>query len=216
MSLYWSSKSFGGKNYIVLQHPLRDVCTRICGVKFHYGYGVVEKGSKAYKMLMSMPILRKAKELPLTILKTLKFVTRSTDIELVYGKDIYISYQRAIIEHNKKVEAQKFEETKTERNSEDSSKCKFLLLNNHFCTNERIEGSTGYCRHHIMQDIELIKEIGIEIPSYVGREGFGKETVQFQAKVCKKLEKYAKEKAKKDLEGILSDNLLDKQEVSNG
>jgi len=215
MSLYWNTKSYGGKNYIIVQHPLRDCSVKVCGVKFHCGYGVVEKDSKAYKMLKSMPLFRNAKELPLTVLKSLKFVTRSKDIELIYGKDIFITYQRELIEHNKKQEAQKFEETKSERNSQNSTKCKYLLLHNDYCSNEKVPGSNGYCRHHILEDREILKEIGIEIPSYAGKEGFGKETATFLAKVCKKIEKYSSEKTKKELSELLSE-ATDTQEVANG
>src|SRR5277367_6374230 len=136
MSLYWNTKSYGGKNYILVQHPLRDTSSKVCGVKFHCGYGVVEKDSKAYKMLKSMPLFKKAKEFPLTLLKSLKFITKSYDIELIYGKDIYITYQRELIAYNKKQEAQKFEDTRSERNSNGSTKCKYLLLHNDFCNNE--------------------------------------------------------------------------------
>ena len=214
MSLYWNTKSYGGRNYTLVQHPLRDTSTKIHGIKFHCGYGVVEKDSKAYKMLRAMPLFRNAKEFPLTLLKSLKFVTRAQDIALIYGKDVFITYQRELIEHNKKQEEQKFEDTKSERNSDNCSKCKYLLLHNDFCSNERIFGSTGYCRMHILEDRELIKEMGVEIPSYVGKAGFGKETSIFLAKVCKKIEKYTKEKSKKDLNELLIDTK--EEEVANG
>jgi hypothetical protein len=224
MSLYWNTKSYGGKEYIVMQHPLRDICTKMCGIKFHYGYGVVQKESKAYKMLKAMPFLRNAQEFPLTILKTLKFVTRSKDIEMVFGRDIYISFQRAMIAYNQKQEDQKFEETQAERNSNGSSKCKFLLLHNDFCSNEKVSGSTGYCRMHILEDKALINEIGIETPSYVGREGFGKETAKFLAQVCKKIEKHAKDKSREELKNVLDDKKEEEtvvqaavtEEVTNG
>src|SRR5271166_3405427 len=122
MSLYWNTKSAGGRDYIVMQHPLRDVSTTVYGIRFHCGYGVVVKNSKEYKNLRTMPIFRKAKEFPLTILKTLKFIIRSKDIEMIYGKDIYISYQRSLLEHNKKQETEKNEATASERNSEHSTK----------------------------------------------------------------------------------------------
>ena len=213
MSLYWSTKSVGGREYTVIQHPLRDTSTKVCGVKFHCGYGVVQKESKAYKMLRSMPLFRSAKEFPLTLLKSLKFITRSQDIALIYGKDVFITYQRELIQHNKKQEAQKFEETRSERNSEKSSKCKYLLLHNDFCNNEKVFGSNGYCRMHILEDKELIKEMGIEIPSYVGREGFGKETSVFLAKICKKIDQHTREKSKKELNELLIES-NETQEVS--
>ena len=213
MSLYWSTKSVGGREYTVIQHPLRDTSTKVCGVKFHCGYGVVQKESKAYKMLRSMPLFRSAKEFPLTLLKSLKFITRSQDIALIYGKDVFITYQRELIQHNKKQEAQKFEETRSERNSEKSSKCKYLLLHNDFCNNEKVFGSNGYCRMHILEDKELIKEMGIEIPSYVGREGFGKETSVFLAKICKKIDQHTRDKSKKELNELLIES-NETQEVS--
>jgi hypothetical protein len=215
MSLYWSTKSFGGKNYIVLQHPLKGTYTKVCGVKFHDGYGVVEKDSKAHKMLRQMPIFRKAKEFPLTILKSLKFVTRSRDIDLIYGKDIYISYQRALQEHEKVQEEQKFEETKSERNTNNSNKCKYLLLHNRYCENEKVPGSTGYCRMHIMSDTELIKEIGIEIPSYFDKPGFGKETYKFLAQVCRKIEKYSKDKSRQQLKEIMESESSEEADTEN-
>jgi hypothetical protein len=203
MSLYWNTKSYGGKNYIILKHPVGDVTTKVYGVKFHCGYGVVEKGSKAHKALRTIPILRGAKELPLTMLKSLHFITRSQDIALIYGKDIYVSYQRALLEHAKQQEAQKFEELQAERNSGNSTKCKHLLLNNEYCSNERVQGSTGFCRVHIMDDIGLIRDLGVDIPSYVGKPGFGKETTEFFAKICRKIERCGREKGKKELQEVL-------------
>jgi hypothetical protein len=204
MSLYWSTKSYGGRNYIVIQHPLKDVSTNIFGIKFHCGYGVVVKGSKEYKNLRTIPVLRKAREFPLTILKNLKFIIRSKDIEMIYGKDVYISYQRSLLEYAKKQDAEKHEETATERSSENSTKCKHLLLNQQFCSNERVPGSTGYCRTHIMDDLPLIQEMGVEIPNFVGKPGFGKETTDFFAKVCKQIEKASKTKARRELEAIIA------------
>lgn len=203
MSLYWNTKSAGGRDYIVMQHPLRDVSTTVYGVKFHCGYGIVARNSKEYKNLRTMPIFRKAKEFPLTILKTLKFVIRSKDIEMIYGKDVYISYQRSMLEHAKKQEVERDAATAAERNSESSTKCKHLLLNNEYCSNEKVAGSTGYCRTHIMNDLPLIQELGIEIPSNIGKPGFGKETTEFFAKVCRQIEKCGKTKARRELEAII-------------
>lgn len=214
MSLYWNTKSYGGRNYIVVKHPLRDISTSAYGVKFHCGYGVVEKGSKAYQNLRTMPVFRAAQEFPLTILKTLKFVVRSKDIETIYGKDVYISYQRALLDHAKKQEEQKFAEVAAERNSEASTKCKYLLLNNEFCSNEKIAGG-NYCSTHIMNDTELLTELGVEIPSSFGKPGFGKESAEFVAKICKKIERCSRDKKRKELQEILETNSDKKSEVVN-
>ena len=67
---------------------------------------------------------------------------------------------------------------------------------------------------HILEDRALIEEMGVEIPSYVGREGFGKETAHFLAKICKKIEKHTKDKSKKELTELLIDTK--EEEVANG
>jgi len=95
----WTTKALtGDRNYIVIQHTLKGVNHVVNGVKFRDGYAVVEKDSKTYYMLKKVPVLRAAKEYPLIHLKKLKFITRTADIKMVFGQDVY----RRFIEEEQK------------------------------------------------------------------------------------------------------------------
>ena len=86
----WTTKALDrARNYIVLQHQLKGVNYIINGIKFREGYAVVEKGSKTYHMLKRIPVLRAAKEYPITYLRKLSFISRSQDVKAVYGQDVY-------------------------------------------------------------------------------------------------------------------------------
>lgn len=94
---YWTTRSTNkNTNYIVIRHALRGINGKINGIIFRNSYGVVEKDSKAYKMLKRIPQLRNADEKPITFLNKLSFITRSRDIEKVYGKDVYTKYLLAV------------------------------------------------------------------------------------------------------------------------
>lgn len=95
----WTTKSLErDRVYIVLQHTLKGVNYVVNGVKFRNSYAVVEKDSKTYHSLKKVPVLRSAKEFPLTHLKKLAFITRTIDIKTVYGQDVY---RRFLEEENK-------------------------------------------------------------------------------------------------------------------
>ena len=86
----WTTKSLErDKVYVVVQHTLKGVNYVVNGVKFRNSYAVVEKDSKVYHSLKKVPVLRSAKEYPLTYLKKLSFITRTVDIKTVYGQDVY-------------------------------------------------------------------------------------------------------------------------------
>lgn len=111
----WSTKAFDKeRNYIVLQHSLRGVNYVINGIRFRNSYAVVEKDSKTYFNLKRVPVLRAAKEYPLTYLAKLPFITRHQDIKMVYGQDVYVSFLREFEKENAEqaalVELQKLEE----------------------------------------------------------------------------------------------------------
>ena len=73
----WSTKTLGrDKEFVVIQHKIRDINGMINGVKFRGGYAVVEKDSKTYINLKKLPMLKNAPEYPLTHLSNLIFVTR--------------------------------------------------------------------------------------------------------------------------------------------
>lgn len=92
----WSTRSSNrDRNYIVFQHSLRGVNYVVNGVRFRESFAVVEKGSKTYLALKRVPVLRNAKEFPLTHLSNLSFISRQSDIKVVYGQDVYVSYLKA-------------------------------------------------------------------------------------------------------------------------
>lgn len=95
MSVWTTRSQNRDRNYVVLQHSLRGVNYVVNGVRFRDSYAVVEKGSKTYSALKRVPVLRSAKEFPLTHLAKLAFISRQSDIKTVYGQDVYLSYLKA-------------------------------------------------------------------------------------------------------------------------
>ena len=109
----WTTKALErDANYIVMKHKLRGFNGNICGVKFRDSYGVVEKDSKTYRTLKSTMMLRNAPEYPLTFLIRLPFITRSADIQHVYGRDVYSKYRLALIKEAEAAEQAKVEQAK--------------------------------------------------------------------------------------------------------
>ncbi len=103
----WSTKSFDrDRDYIVIQHTLKGVNYVVNGVKFRDSYAVVERGSKTYHFLKKVPVLRAAKEYPLTHLSKLKFISRTSDVKVVFGQDVYKSFLSAIAQELDAKEAQ--------------------------------------------------------------------------------------------------------------
>jgi len=92
----WTTRSLGSdKDYIVLQHPIKGVNNVVNGVTFRQGYAVVEQNSKTYHHLKKIPVLHKVKELPLVSLRKLGFITRTSDVKMVYGQDVYMAFLKA-------------------------------------------------------------------------------------------------------------------------
>ncbi len=92
----WTTKSRPGvRDYIVIKHFLRNVNYKINGVTFRDGYGVVERNSKAHRALRLIPFFKNGKELPLTELRNLKFITKTSDVRSVYGMDVYTHFLAA-------------------------------------------------------------------------------------------------------------------------
>lgn len=165
MSL-WTRKSTDTnrtKNYVVIKHKLRDMNAIIHGVKFRNGYGVVDKNTKRYRELKRLALLKNAQEFPLEFLQKLRFVTRNKDVNLIWGKDIYYHYIKAITEVNAKEEKeQKIKDE--EYHIEESTSCNYRLDNGNLCKRDAIPNSPSkYCIIHIMKD-EKLEEVGIERP----------------------------------------------------
>lgn len=159
----WSTKSFDrGRKYVILKHTVPGVNNVVNGVKFRGGYAVVEKDSKVYHQLRRMPFLQKASEMPLTFLGRLKFITRTSDIKMVYGQDVYLSYL-AELEESKKVGAPEANKVAIAP-VEPPKTCKFTTKRGTLCKYTAMpESPSGFCTLHILQDTGLAS-LGIEIP----------------------------------------------------
>lgn len=184
----WSTKSSGrARTFIVIQHRVRGTNNVINGVKFRGGYAVVEKDSKTHNTLKRIPMVNGTTEFPLSILKSLPFITRTSDIKLVFGVEVY--------EHFVKEYAVKVEEDKVQQKVEaevthvQSNKCAFRTASEELCKFDAQEASpSGYCHKHILEDPKLL-ELGIEVPKFMTK----KEKAAMKDKVITQLEKAKKE-----------------------
>lgn len=140
------------KEYVVLRHKILGANGHIFGIIFRDSYGVVEKNSKAYKRLKSMPVIKSDVEYPLTHLPKLKFIISESDILRIYGKDVFNKYK----EDKKVLELEQSEEYKKQKEEEHNtiySKCKFRKDNGELCSNDAWERSpAGYCKNHLIED----------------------------------------------------------------
>lgn len=180
----WTTRSLNkDSEYIVLKHPLSGINGFLCGVKFHNGYGVTVRNSKAHKQLRMLPFLRDVKEQSILTLRKLPFITRTVDIQLIYGKDIYnyyLSQLDPVVEKEQK-EAKVVEEVKhLEENF-----CSFRTKKGELCKHEAFKKSpSGYCRTHILLDPHL-EEYGIKVPERMTYQERG----EWKERVIKKLER---------------------------
>ena len=186
----WSTKSTGrARDYVVIKHKMRGVNANVGGVRFRDSFGVVEKGSKTYLALKRMPIIQK-EDLPLEILRKLPFITRTQDIETVFGREVYVNFL-SIFE--KVQEVQKVEEKKQEEIKHiETNHCAYRTLSSKgedLCTYDALEQSPSkYCMKHILLDPRLL-EVGIEIPKFIP----SKEKKQVKAKVAEQLSELKRE-----------------------
>lgn len=170
------------RDYIVIRHPLRDMDGMISGVKFRRGYAVVEKGSKYYSIIKKLPYLKSALEFPLEHLKKLPFILRDREVEVIYGKDVYVHYMKAITAFNKK---QAEEKKKAEEEAHLSSKtlCQKTTRDGELCKHEAFEASPSqYCKIHLFDDPK-IEELGFDLNKRRTRA----EKKEFKDQVCKEL-----------------------------
>lgn len=168
----WSTKALAqDSNYIILKHTVPGVNHTINGVKFRAGYAVVSKPSKTYSNLKKLPVLKNARELPLTFLQKLPFITKPIDVKIVYGTDVYRYFQEAMkIENEKQAEIKKEEEIKQHR--ADETKCQMLTQRSdgqELCGMDSVENSEGYCILHILE-APIVQELGIEVPTFLTKQ----------------------------------------------
>lgn len=188
----WSTRSSGkDRNYILLKHTLKGVNYIINGIKFRDGFAVVEKDSKSYHALKSIPVLRAAQEYPLIMLRQLKFITRPVDVKTVYGADVYTQYLKQL---EPQIEKEKVEIVVEQelKHIEQHKLCSFRTPSSDgkdLCKLDAFEDSpSGYCMKHIFDEPKLA-ELGIEVPKFLTK----KEKWPAKEKVAAQLTK-----AKKD------------------
>jgi hypothetical protein len=175
------------KNYVVIKHKLSGINGLLCGVKFREGYGVVELNSKLYIQLMSLPLIKGQPTYPLSHLKKLPFVTRSQDIQVIYGVDIYRQYMEQIkpIIEQEQIEYKEKEEIK---HTEVELRCSSTNNRDSLCRRDAVPFSkAGLCKLHILEEPGLA-ELGIKIPLRMTNT----EKFQLRQKVCDKLESLPK------------------------
>lgn len=183
----WTTKSLDrDRDYIVLKHSL-PVNTKVMGVKFREGYAVVENQSKIYFQLKQIPLLKTAREYPLTFLKKLPFITRSADVRTIYGQDVYRHYTDQLV---KELEMAKIEEKakQEEQHINNGELCTFRNMGHRpddLCKNHRLkESPSGHCFKHLLHDPKL----DVTIPMAMTPDDKKKLTL----KVLRNIEKYTK------------------------
>lgn len=181
--MVWSTKKLAReRKYIVVKHSLRGINYNIKGVKYRDGFGVVEKDSKLYFELKKIRPAAIVDEFPIDFLLKLPFITRSRDINLVYGKDIYYYYI------NKLRAAQTAE---AEAEHLESDKCKFHLKAGKYCGNELHKLSpTGHCLMHLFQDPKLEEILGEPVSIPMGK----KPKRRYKQQILEKLQQIQEEK----------------------
>ena len=192
----WTTKALLKEGeYVILKHGVRGINYNVKGIRFRDGYAVVQKGSKTYFDLKKLPQLQNAQEYSLLYLRKLPFITRSMDIQQIYGKDVYYRYLK-VVELSKTEEFKKQqieEEIKTQeieiQHIEEELKCQFRLVTDKLCQNDAEQLSPSkYCRIHLLDDRRLA-DFGIRVPLAVPKHLKKK----LRLKVLNQLEKLLKE-----------------------
>lgn len=151
-------------DYVVIKHALKDTNGNIAGVRFRAGYAVVERGSKAYKAVKSLPFIKNEPDLPLIHLRSLPFITRTMDIKLIYGPNVYSRYLEEL--HKElAVEAEEAEEIAAVEHVEKHNLCVFKTTKGELCAMEALAASPGgYCKRHLLDDPKIEEATGLKIP----------------------------------------------------
>lgn len=189
----WSTKSSGrARTYVVIQHKLKAFNQFINGVRFRNGYAVVEKDSKTYSALKKLPLIKNAREFPLSFLKELPFITRTSDIKLVFGVEVYehfIKEYAVKVEEDKVQQAEKIAEQEAVAHVQEHKKCAHISENTkELCEHTAYELSPGgHCYKHLLEDPKLA-ELGIEVPRFLTK----KEKAALKEKIANQLQKMKK------------------------
>jgi len=187
----WTTKALvnNSKEYVLLKHTLPGINYIVKGVRFRNGYAVVEKGSKIYSELKKIPVLRKAKEYPLTDLRKLSFITRSIDVKTIYGQDVYTKFLSDEQALNTVLEAEHKAKEEAEHLS-DVTNCTYRnIANDELCSHVALEESPShYCKVHILKE-PLLQKLGIEVPKFIPKN----EKKEWREIVINELAKLKKE-----------------------
>jgi hypothetical protein len=179
----WTTTSTGrDRDYIVLKHTLRGVNHVINGVKFRNSYAVVEKNSKTYRDLKRIPVLKAAAEHPLTFLRKLPFITRSLDVKIVYGAEVFAQYMKDLNKELAKEAIEKKIEQEIKHIVEEKL-CSYKTVKNELCKEKCLDESpSGFCMKRLL-------EFGIEVPRFIPK----KEKWALKNKVAEQLASLKKE-----------------------
>lgn len=191
MSVWATKSSARDCNYIVIRHNLRGVNYTVNGIRFRNSYAVVEKDSKVYRNLKQIPVLKNCQEFPLAFLSKLPFITRPSDVKMVYGMDVYVKYLKQLeVVHAVEDQEQKVQEEVIHVMEKKLCASRTLVSKEQdLCTREAIEQSpSGYCLRHILDDPKL-QELGIEVPKFIPK----KQKQAEREKVAEQLAKLKKE-----------------------
>lgn len=188
----WSTVALNrNSEFIVVKHKLRGINYTVKGIKFRDGFAVVEKDSKTYFELKKLPVLRNMEEFPLLHLRKLKFITRTADVKLIFGQDVYRVYLAAL-QIALDDEAEQAEEAAVIAHAEqevshlnEDVKCHFRSPNSgELCNFPHLKKSLSkYCVKHILEDPKL-EEMGFEkVPRFISK----KERQELKEKIANKL-----------------------------
>lgn len=183
--MVWATKSLERvREYVVIKHKLKDMNGNVAGVKFRGGYAVVEKGSKAYNQLKSLPLIKGNEDYPIVFLRKLPFITRTVDVKTIYGQDVYAHYLKELhLEIDKEVVIAS--EKKDLDHVEVNNRCAYTTPKGKLCGHEALNSSPSkYCKIHLLEDPKL-EELGIVIPTRLTSQ----EKKDYRVKVASKLEK---------------------------
>jgi hypothetical protein len=151
----------GQQKYVLIKHPLKLVGkSYLCGAMFINGVAVLQRGSKAYKILASNPIMKNKRELGLE--RLLDYGFKSKSIPLLFGKDVYFEFQKAVeakkaqtvVEALEHVEAPLVEEIPS------GPFCVYTKKDGSACTNSVHEYSktNKYCFGHLRFEKKALEE----------------------------------------------------------
>ena len=203
MSHYTTRASSVDRDYIVIKHGIPNVNSILLGVKFRDGWAVVERDSKIYYRIKKLPMMRNCIEQPLDFLQKLPFITRSIDVKLIYGADVYAKYM-TYTQKKEEVQQEIEEQVQEQSHLENPELCKYRLDKGDLCKHKVSDPSVSdHCPIHILKD-PLLQEIGFKIPLAMDK----KTRRKIKKTAFNKLKEYNSKKRKNNVS-------VDKEEITS-